>query len=190
MVSLLVFTPHWAECSKSHSFSMCFVQQILHASGALKAVPPSIYLPGTLSSSTPVCVQPSALSMAATPRGGPVASTASPPTSSNTILCEVLLPSLRTASGHSASPVAAQAIADVADALSRLEGVEPGAGAAFVANILATAAAAPLAGGGEVQNLRQLADKLGTVTRAGVTCLCYSSCSRCFHCSNASIVCL
>jgi hypothetical protein len=118
-------------------------------------------------------VQPSAISMGATPRGGLAASTASTTAAStSTVLREVLLPSLRAASGHNANPAAAQAAADIAEALSRLEAADPGAGSAFVGNILTAAAAAPLAGGGEVQQLRQLADKLGTVTRAGVLPWC------------------
>jgi hypothetical protein len=78
-------------------------------------------------------------------------------------LRHVLTPALSAAAGAD-SDAAAEAV----DALARLEASAPGACLSFVAQVMTAAVAAPIAGGGELEQLRQLATKLGECVAIGM----------------------
>lgn len=91
-------------------------------------------------------------------------STPSPAMNSPT-LRHVIAPALTAAGGQDTN--AASAVSDALDALAMLESVTPGACVSFVGQLMAAAVSAPIEGGGELQQLRGLAGKLGEAVQRG-----------------------
>jgi hypothetical protein len=85
-------------------------------------------------------------------------------------LRHVLLPALQSATASANTtdkPAAVAAAADAGDALARLEATAPGACMALVAQLMTAVVAAPVAGGGELEQLRTFAGRLAGVVHAG-----------------------
>lgn len=81
-------------------------------------------------------------------------------------LRHVISPALAAVGGQNTD--AAGAAADVVDALAVLESTTPGACVAFVGQLMTAAVSAPIAGGGELEQLRRLAGKLGEAVQRGM----------------------
>lgn len=69
--------------------------------------------------------------------------------------------------GEGAGPAAQSAVADAVDAFSRLESATPGSCLAFVAQVMSEAVAAPIAGAGELVQLRRFAMRMAAAVQAG-----------------------
>eukprot|EP00892_Ulva_mutabilis_P000417 jgi/Ulvmu1/10376/UM061_0059.1 len=82
-------------------------------------------------------------------------------------LKHVIGPAL-TAAGRPAEGAmpAAQAVGDAVDAFARLEAASPGACLAFVAQVMSEAVAAPIAGGGELVQLRKFATRMAAAVQS------------------------
>ena len=96
----------------------------------------------------------------------PATRSAPPAAMHSPTLRHVISPALAAVGGQDAS--AAGAAADVVDALAVLESTSPGACVAFVGQLMTAAVSAPIAGGGELEQLRRLAGKLGEAVQRGV----------------------
>jgi hypothetical protein len=98
----------------------------------------------------------------------------------NSILREIIAPSLRAASAQpcapdaTAAPAATQAASDATIALARLEAAAPGACAAFVAQLLSAAGGA--SGDEEMAQLRALVQQVAATAKAGVLSACPRIC--------------
>jgi hypothetical protein len=98
----------------------------------------------------------------------PATRSSPPPALHSPTLRHVISPALAAVGGQDAN--AAVAASDVVKALAVLESISPGACVSFVGQLMTAAVGAPIAGGGELEQLRRLAGKLGEAVQRGVLC--------------------
>lgn len=86
-------------------------------------------------------------------------------------LKHVIAPALAAAAApaEGAGPQAQAAAADAVDAFARLEAAAPGACLAFVAQVMTESVAAPIAGGGDLTQLRKFATRMAAAVQSGAS---------------------